>query len=197
MALRDAPGPVGQIGTKWDKIGCRRRPSGLDGGSPLACRLQACPAGEPWHQFVRSGCHAGSDVLSYGRTPLESAVGRLRSLVGSHGVRILKLARRARRPAKVGPRDRKVARDPALCIGMSAGMMRIAAMVEEGPNSTLDERHLHHGWPVDGKTRSSWQAVVVKRRRVETSNSGCRSTTGTRCARVLSGDMRSGGPRIQ
>ena len=76
-------------------------------------------------------------------------------------------------------------------------MMRVAAMVDERPNSTLDERHLHRGWPVDGKTRSSQQAVVVKRRRVETSNRGCLSTTGTRCARVLSGGMRSGRLRIQ
>ena len=174
-----------------------RRPSRLDGGSPLACRPQACPAGEPWHQFVGSGCHAGSDVLSYGRTPVERAKERLRSLLGLHGGWTLKLARRARQPTKVGPRDRKVARDPALCIGMSAGMMRIATMVEEGPNSTLDERHLHHGWPVDGKTRSSQQAVVVKRRRVETSNRGCHSTTGAHCARVLSDDMRSGRLRIQ
>ena len=26
--------------------------------------LQACPAGKPWHQFVRSGCHTGHGVLS-------------------------------------------------------------------------------------------------------------------------------------
>ena len=142
MALRDR-GSVRKVGQSREggKKG-ERRPSGLDGGSPLACRLHACPAGEPWHQFVRSGCHAGSDVLSYGRTPVESATGRLRSLVSSNGVRILKLARRARRPTKVGSRHGKVARDPTLCIGMSAGMMRIATMVEERPNSTLDERHL-------------------------------------------------------
>ena len=42
----------------------RPRPSGLDGGCPASSRLQACPAGEPWHQFVRSGCHAGHGVLS-------------------------------------------------------------------------------------------------------------------------------------
>ena len=174
-----------------------RRPSGLDGGSPLACRLQACPAGEPWHQFVGSGCHAGSDVLSHGRTRLERASGRLPCLVGSNGGWTLTVTRRARRPTKVGPRDRKVARDRAHCIGMSAGMMRIATMVEELPNSTLDERHLHHGWPVDGKTRSFQQAVVVKSRGVETSDRGCRSTTGTHCVRVLSGGMRSGRLRIQ
>ena len=76
-------------------------------------------------------------------------------------------------------------------------MMRIATMVEEPPNSTLDERHLHHGWPVDGKTRSFRQAVVVKEKDVETSDRSCLSTTGTRCVRVLSGDMRSGRLRIQ
>ena len=41
----------------------RPRPSGLDGGCPRASRLQACSAGEPWHQFVGSGCHAGKQVL--------------------------------------------------------------------------------------------------------------------------------------
>ena len=174
-----------------------RRPSGLDGGSPLACRPQACPAGEPWHHFVGSGCHAGNNVLSYGRTRLERATGRLRCLLGSNGGWTLKVTRNSRRPTKVGPRDRKVARVRALCIGMSAGMMRIATMVEESPNSTLDERHLHRGWPVDGKTRSFRQAVVVKRRGVETSNRGCLSTTGARCARVLSVGMRSVRLRIQ
>ena len=60
------------------------RPSGLDGGCPRASRLQACSAGEPWHQFVGSGCRAGKQVLSYGRTPVPGASGRLRCLVGSN-----------------------------------------------------------------------------------------------------------------
>ena len=60
------------------------RPSGLDGGCPRASRLQACSAGEPWHQFVGSGCRAGKQVLSYGRTPVPSASGRFRCLVGSN-----------------------------------------------------------------------------------------------------------------
>ena len=107
------------------------------------------------------------------------------------------VTRNSRRPTKVGSRDRKVARDRALCIGMSAGMMRIATMVEECPNSTLDERHLHRGWPVDGKRRSFQQAIVVNSRGVETSDRGCRSTTGTHSVRVLSGDMRSGRLCIQ
>ena len=197
MAPRDR-GRIRKVAAVGPKVRCgHRRPSGLDGGSPLACRLQACPAGEPWHQFVGSGCHAGSDVLSYGRTPLESATGRLRCLVGSNGAGRLSVTRNSRRPTKVGSRDRKVARDRALCIGMSAGMMRIATMVEERPYSTLDERHLHRGWPVDGKTRSLRQAVVVKEKDVETSDRGCRSTTGTHCVRVLSGGMRSGRLRIQ
>ena len=110
MALRDR-GSIRKVATSGPKVRFgHRRPSGLDGGSPLACRLQACPAGEPWHQFVRSGCHAGSAVLSYGRTPLERAIGWLRCLVGSHGVRKMKVAEAARRPTKVGSRDRKVAR---------------------------------------------------------------------------------------
>ena len=197
MAPRDR-GRIRKVAAVGPKVRCgHRRPSGLDGGSPLACRLQACPAGEPWHQFVGSGCHAGSDVLSYGRTRLERATGRLRSLVGSNGGWTLTVTRNSRRPTKVGSRDRKVARDRALCIGMSAGMMRIATMVEERPYSTLDERHLHRGWPVDGKTRSLRQAVVVKEKDVETSDRGCRSTTGTHCARVISVAMRSGRLRIQ
>ena len=197
MAPRDR-GRIRKVAAVGPKVRCgHRRPSGLDGGSPLACRLHACPAGEPWHQFVGSGCHAGSDVLSYGRTRLERATGRLRSLVGSNGGWTLTVTRNSRRPTKVGSRDRKVARDRALCIGMSAGMMRIATMVEERPYSTLDERHLHRGWPVDGKTRSLRQAVVVKEKDVETSDRGCRSTTGTHCARVLSGGMHSGRLRIQ
>ena len=76
-------------------------------------------------------------------------------------------------------------------------MMRIATMIEERPNSTLDERHLHRGWPVDGKTRSLRQAVVVKEKDVETSGRGCRGTTGTHCVRVISVGMRSGRLRIQ
>ena len=51
----------------------RGRPSRRDGGSLPHTAYQAHGAGEPWHQFVGSGCHAGHDVLSYGRTPVESA----------------------------------------------------------------------------------------------------------------------------
>ena len=74
----------------------------------------------------------------------------------------------ARAPAKVGSRDGKVARDPDLCIGMSAGMMSNATMVEELSNSTLDERHLHCRRLRGHQTRSFWQAVVVNERDVET-----------------------------
>ena len=188
MALRDR-GSIRKVATSGPKVRFgHRRPSGLDGGSPLACRLQACPAGEPWHQFVRSGCHAGSAVLSYGRTPLESAIGWLRCLVGSHGVRKMKVAEAARRPTKVGSRDRKVARGPDLRIGMSAGIMRVAAMVEECPNSTLDERPLHCRRLLRRQTRSFWQAVVMKKVDVGTSNRGCGSVTRTHSPRVVSVD---------
>ena len=130
MAPRDR-GSIRKVATSGPKVRFgHRRPSRLDGGSPLSCRLQACPAGEPWHQFVVSGCRAASDVLSYGRTPLERAIGWLRCLVGSCGVRTLTVGESARRPTKVGSRDRKVARDPGLCIGMSAGLMSIATMVQ-------------------------------------------------------------------
>ena len=67
------------------------RPSGLDGGCPRASRLQACSAGEPWHQFVGSGRRAGKQVLSYGRTPVPSASGRFRCLVGSNVLSFLAL----------------------------------------------------------------------------------------------------------
>ena len=189
MALRDR-GSIRKVAASGPKVRFGHlRPSGLDGGSPLACRLQACPAGEPWHQFVRSGCHAGSAVLSYGRTPLERAIGWLRCLFGSHGVGNVKVTEAARRPTKVGSRDRKVARGPDLRIGMSAGIMRIAAMVEECPNSTLDERPLHCRRLLGRQTRSFRQAVVMKKVDVGTSNRGCGSVTRTRSPRVVSVDM--------
>ena len=47
-----------------------------------------------------------------------------------------------RRPTKVGSRDRDVTRGPALCVGMGAGTIPNAHMVEELSDSTLDERHL-------------------------------------------------------
>ena len=189
MALRDR-GSIRKVATSGPKVRFgHRRPSGLDGGSPLACRLQACPAGEPWHQFVGSGCHAGNAVLSYGRTPLESASGWFRCLVGSNGRGNVKVAEAARRPTKVGSRDRKVARGPDLRIGMSAGIMRIAAMVEEGPNSTLNERPLHCRRLLGRQTRSFWQAVVMKKRDVGTCYRGCGSTARTRSPRVVSVDM--------
>ena len=188
MALRDR-GSIRKVATSGPKVRFgHRRPSGLDGGSPLACRLQACPAGEPWHQFVGSGCHAGNAVLLYGRTPLESASGWFRCLVRSNGAGNVKVAEAARRPTKVGSRDRKVARGPDLRIGMSAGIMRVAAMVEECPNSTLDERPLHCRRLLGRQTRSFWQAVVMKTRDVGTSNRGCGSVTQTHSPRVVSVD---------
>ena len=102
------------------------RPSGLDGGCPRASRLQACSAGEPWHQFVGSGCRAGKQVLSYGRTPVPSASGRFRCLVGSNVLSFLAPRAQAHRPTKVGPRDREEARGPDLCVRMDASALEVA-----------------------------------------------------------------------
>ena len=48
----------------------------------------------------------------------------------------------ARRPTKVGPRDREAARGPDLGVGMGAGVIPNAYMVKELSDSTPDERHL-------------------------------------------------------
>ena len=55
---------------------------------------------------------------------------------------LLGATRLDRRPTKVGLRDREVARGPALCVGMGAGGIPNAYMVEELSDSTIDERHL-------------------------------------------------------
>ena len=128
---------------------------------------------------------------------MESASGRFRRLVGSNGLSILSLGDDARAPAKVGSRDGKVARDPDLCIGMSAGMTGNATMVEELTNSTLDERHLHCRRLLGRQTRSFRQAVVMKKIDVETSNRGCGRAGWTHSPRPVSGDMRVGRVRIQ
>ena len=135
MALRDR-GSIRKVATSGPKVRFgHRRPSWLDGGSPLACRLQACPAGEPWHQFVRSGCHAGSAVLSYGRTPLESAIGWLRCLVRSFEPCILTVADSSGDRRRWKRRDRKVARAASHCMGSTTGMVRAAAMVDTTSDS--------------------------------------------------------------
>ena len=74
----------------------------------------------------------------------------------------------ARAPAKVGSRDGKVARDPDLCIGMSAGMTGNATMVEELSNSTLDERHLDCKCLRRRQMRSLMQLVWVLEKDVDT-----------------------------
>ena len=55
---------------------------------------------------------------------------------------LLGATRLDRRPTKVGLRDREVARGPSLCVGLGAGTLVIAYMVEELSDSTIDERHL-------------------------------------------------------
>ena len=74
----------------------------------------------------------------------------------------------ARAPAKVGSRDGKVARDPDLCIGMSAGMTGNATMVEELSNSTLDERHLDCRWLRRRQMRSFLHSVCMLEKEVDT-----------------------------
>ena len=165
MAPRDRPsirkvatsGPNAQFG--------RRRPSALDGGCSANSRLQACAAGEVCHQFAGSGCHAGYGVLSYGRTPLESAPGWSRCLVGLNGPSISALTRSVRRPPKVGPRDRKAAREPDLRVRLATGVTPNAAMADGLPNSTLDERHLDCKCLRRRQMRSLSQVGVGKRRR--------------------------------
>ena len=48
-----------------------------------------------------------------------------------------------RRPAQVVVRDRKVARECALCIGMSAAVMAVAAMVDTRTDSPRTDRSHH------------------------------------------------------
>ena len=74
-----------------------------------------------------------------------------------------------RRPAaQEDLRDRKVTREPDLCIAMSAGMMSVAAMVEELPNSMRDERHLGCPRSFWRRSRSFLQAVVMLLKVVDT-----------------------------
>ena len=72
---------------------------------------------------------------------------------------------------------------------MSAGMMRVATMVEARSNAPRADRphHLHAAFAQ--VSRSFWQAVVMKKTDVETSNRGCGSVTRTHSPRVVSVDM--------
>ena len=103
----------------------------------------------------------------------------------------------ARRPTKVGSRDRKVARDPGLCVGMSAGMVRIATMVKELTDSTLEERLLHCRWLRRRQPRSFRQVVVMKEFDVETCDRCCGSAARTQCPGVVSAEKRLGRVRIE
>ena len=75
--------------------------------------------------------------------------------------------RRVRRPTQVGARDRKVTRAPDLCIGMSAGMMRVATMVEARSNSPRADRplHLHSARSAQNKVLQAGSCIDVQRRR--------------------------------
>ena len=63
-------------------------------------------------------------------------------LVGLNGPSVSALTKEVRRPPKVGPRDRKAAREPDLRVRLATGVTPNAAMADGLPNSTLDERHL-------------------------------------------------------
>ena len=135
---------------------CRR-----DGGRFCQQAPWRCPSGKPWHHFVDCGRHVGNNVLPYGRTHVESTVERFRRPVGSDEPSISTVGEQGHRSAMVGVRDRKVVRAPDLCIGMSAGIMRVAPMAEARSNSTRADRshHLHASFA--HISRSFKQAVVL------------------------------------
>ena len=87
--------------------------------------------------------HIGNNVLSYGRTHVESAPGLSRCLVGLNGSSISALTSLVRRPPKRWTAGQKS--------GARAGSSRLidrrrdderGDVVDGLPNSTLDERHL-------------------------------------------------------
>ena len=67
----------------------------------------------------------------------------------------------------VGVRDRKVVRVPDLCIGMSAGTMRVAAMAEARSNSTRTDRPHDLLAAFAHISRSFKQAVVLMEKGVD------------------------------
>ena len=146
----------GQSSRSGHRRSCRR-----DGGRFCQQAPWRCPSGKPWHQFVSSGCHAGNNVLPYGRTHIESTVERFRGPVGSDEPSISTVGKQGHRSAMVGVRDRKVVRAPDLCIGMSAGIMRVAAMAEARSNSPRADRPQHLIGCEAHISRSFQQAVVL------------------------------------
>ena len=104
--------------------------------------------------------------------------------------------RAPRRPTEEDLRDRKVTRGRALCIGMSAGIMRNATMVEARSNSPRADRPHHHHGASAHISRSFQQAVVLMEKEVYMSNRDYVSSTGARRPRVLSGGMRIARLRI-
>ena len=72
---------------------------------------------------------------------------------------LLGATKAARRPTKVGPRDREAARGPDLGVGMGTGVIPNAYMVEELSDSTLDERHLDLRRPRNSRQRSFPQVM--------------------------------------
>ena len=90
-------------------------------------------------------CHVGTRMLSCVQTPVAKSSEWLRCLVGSIVGWTWTVREDGRRPAQVVVRDRKVVRECALCIGMSAAMMAVAAMVDTRTDSSRTDRshHLH------------------------------------------------------
>ena len=103
---------------------------------------------------------------------------------------LLGATRLDRRPTKVGLRDREVARGPSLCVGMGAGTLAIAYMVEELSDSTIDERHLDLRRPRKASDEVKKQVMCVLVKGVYTYNRCYGSTTGTHGPRVPSVDTR-------
>ena len=104
-----------------------------------------CPAGKPWHEFVSCKCHVGTRMLSYVQTPVAKTSEWLCCLVGSIVGWTWTVREDDRRASQVVVRDRKVVRECALCIGMSAAAMAVAAMVDTRTDSSRTDRshHLH------------------------------------------------------
>ena len=83
-----------------------------------------------------------------------------------------------------------------LCIGMSAGVVRVAAMVEARSNSTRADRP-HHLLDASAHiSRSFLQAVTLMEKDVDVYNRDYISTVGAHSPRPVSGGMRIARLRI-
>ena len=99
--------------------------------------------------------------------PMDSSDAQMAQLSSDRDTQ-LTLNERARRPAQVDLRDRKVARGRAHCIGMSAGMIPIETVVKGRADSPRSDRpHLLHGRS-DAKRHGYFLAAGMMSRGVET-----------------------------